>query len=77
MLKEKADEEYIISKMIYDELKNITNFKKYYSIDNKIPCTPSIISNSDLINFDKQCNNLLKYNINKSNINENRSISYH
>lgn len=70
MLKEKADEEYIISKMIYDELKNITNFKKYYSIDNKMPCTPSIISNSDLINFDKQCNNLLKYNINKSNINE-------
>ena len=71
MLKDKANEEYYISKMIYDELKNIKQFKKYYSIDNQEPCTPTIISTKDLVNFNEECNNLLKYDINKSNINSN------
>ena len=53
---------------IKSKLKGIRNYKKYYLLDIDM-CYPDKLTNDDLINFDKKCFSLTRYDINKSNIN--------
>ena len=53
---------------IKSRLSSIKNYKKYYLLDIEM-CYPDKLTNDDMINFDKKCDSLTRYNINKSNIN--------
>ena len=57
-------------------IKSLPNYKKYFIIDNIIYCKPNSLSKTtDLVNFDKKCNNFVKKGINAANINNPSNLS--
>jgi hypothetical protein len=58
---------------IFDRLKTITNYNRYFMLDNIDMCIPDIMSNDDLNNFDTECDVFRKHNIKKRNVNKHLS----
>ena len=55
---------------IKNKLKHIPNYGKLYLLDIQV-CEPDKLTQTDLINFDKKCSALTRYNINEQNVNDN------
>lgn len=71
LTKKHAKKEYSMIRSIRTKLKGIPNYSKYFLIDNISSCQPVALSNSDLVNFDRKCKPMKKYeNITAENINE-------
>jgi serine/threonine protein kinase len=55
-------------KKIKAKLNHIQNYEKYYLLDVEL-CYPDKLTKSDMINFDKKCFALSRYNISEKNVN--------
>ena len=55
---------------IQNKLKHIPNYGKLYLLDIQV-CKPDKLTQTDLVNFDKKCSALTRYNINEQNVNDN------
>jgi hypothetical protein len=56
---------------IQNKLKHIPNYDKLYLLKDIQRCEPEKLTQTDLVNFDKKCSALTKYNINEQNVNDN------
>ena len=56
---------------IKNKLKHIPNYDKLYLLKDIQRCEPDKLTQTDLVNFDKKCSALIKYNINEQNVNDN------
>jgi hypothetical protein len=68
MTKKYGEEEYFESSRFLDILEKIPNYEHYFLLPQGL-CSPSALKSSDLINFDKKCNNLTRKNITSVNVN--------
>jgi len=57
--------------IIFKKLNKIPNYQNYFVIKNITSCQPNILTEKDLISFEKTCTALPKMNINEENINNN------
>jgi serine/threonine protein kinase len=74
MFTERAQEEYDDSTKFSSLLKKIPNYKSYFLVDDIEYCSPGIIPDSELTNFNKTCESFLKKKkttITDKNINSN------
>lgn len=53
---------------IREKLQHVKNYRKYYLLDVDM-CKPDKLTQQDMINFDKKCYALTRYNINEKNVN--------
>ena len=64
-----ANEEYNLIQKFNSKLKNIPNYSNYFLINDFKICTPSPLTNEDLINYNKECEMLEEQGITSTNIN--------
>lgn len=71
LLKKHADKEMAETRTIYKLIKRYPRMKSYILIPNEDnPCQPDTLTATDLIDFDKKCNNFLKLNMQSNTINK-------
>jgi serine/threonine protein kinase len=70
MIDKYATQEYDKISFIREKLKDISNYKDYFLLDDFSICNPAKLSKSDLSNYSKKCRALKKHKIYKENINQ-------
>lgn len=70
MRKKYVQSEYRNIKNIEKRVKSIPNFQHYFLVGDITTCSPALLTNEDLENFNTKCDALKKIDITESNINE-------